>query len=126
MKTFFLTLFLVLAAGCQVLAPDGIYKQNKLLYQADKQILTAYDTMHAFVKWEYENRDFLKQWPEIKQSADKVRLHAKNWTQTAITLRDIYEANQKDEEARLNLQQALAVLKVVLTEISFQMQKGAQ
>lgn len=113
-----LLLFLIPASlfiGCRSLAPDGPYAGDKLAYEADTIIVTSYDTLHTFVKWEKENRVALDAYPEIKKSADAVRIGAQKWIATAIAAREAY-TKSPTPETRDALTRAIAVLRTALAE----------
>jgi hypothetical protein len=99
--------------GCSTLAKDGPYQGNKILYTADQSITGAYDTLHAFVKWEYRHRATVS--PEVTAGADEVRLHAQQWISGAILMRDLYAASPTEEQ-RLELQSALMSLRAALEQ----------
>jgi hypothetical protein len=103
----------VLWTGCGTLAPEGAYKGDKLLYAADETIVGAYDALHTFVKWEFQNRAALADKPEITAAADGIRAGAQKWITSAIALRDVYAA-QPSAENESQLSTALAVLKEAL------------
>jgi hypothetical protein len=68
------------------------------------------------VKWEYDNRAvLLTADPQIKATADKLRIGAPKWFATALALRDAY-ADNPSEPARDALQQAVLVLRVATGE----------
>lgn len=114
--TFVLGLFVVIfAPGCSTLAPEGPYAGDEILYSADQTIVTSYDLLHTFVKWEYENRAALASKPEIKRAADHVRANAQQWIASAIALREAYAISPSVENRR-SLQGALGVLRAALTE----------
>ncbi|MES2219369.1 MAG: hypothetical protein V4587_00195, partial [Acidobacteriota bacterium] len=107
---------LLLGTGCQTkLAEGGAYNGDKALYEADSTITGAYDTLHSFVKWEYENRASLKQWPEIKLAADNVRVNAQQWIDTAIAMRDSYVGDPTTQN-KDSLATAVRMLRTVLAE----------
>ncbi len=101
--------------GCATLEKSGPYNGDEVLYRADLVIVTSTDVFKAFVKWEYVNREALKDKPQVKEAADKVRRNAKQWVSSAMVLRDAYRANPTDE-ARTKLQTSLAVLQAALSE----------
>jgi hypothetical protein len=109
--------------ACRQLNPSGVYKGDDILYRADLTITTSYQVMHTFVKWEYENRVVVAKWPEIKHSADVVRLNAKQWLGTAIALRQTYSANPTAEN-RTSLETALAVLQTAMNQATAYMLKA--
>jgi|GEM_PF-1953429 hypothetical protein len=123
-------LALLLAAGCGTLSkgtPDNpspyggvtatgeLKTPDRVLYDADFAIATAYDGLHAFVKWEYDNRQALSGTPEIKQAADKIRAGASDWFKSAIAVRDSYAGNPTTE-TRSALQKALDTLQAAIAE----------
>jgi hypothetical protein len=100
--------------GCQSarLSADGPYK-DPILFRADQAITTGYKTLHAFVKWEYANRQAVDR--EVTRAADHIRENASNWIDTAIILRDTYAANPNDAN-RSRLEQSIAILEAALNE----------
>jgi hypothetical protein len=124
--TLFVGLLLGAAAfsGCATkLSPNGPYAGDTVLYNADKAIVESYDTLHLFVKWEWQNRETLSKWPEIKQGADYVRQNAERWISSATGLRDAYAA-APSSESRAALEKSLGVLRTALAEASNYMKKG--
>lgn len=113
-KLFLLPVLLLVLAACGSLAPNGAYK-DKVLYDADLTITTAYDVMHTFVKWEFDNRPALKAVPEVTRAADSIRTNARKWLSSAIALRETYAANP-NEANRDNLATALGLLRTAMTE----------
>lgn len=112
-STVLLALLLPLFAGCSgcgTLAPGGVYSGDKVLYDADFAIGSSYELLHAFVLFEYNNREALKGTPEVKQFADKVRLGARSWITSAIAVRDRYAA-EPSVENRASLLNAIKTLR---------------
>lgn len=105
---------LVLTAACGTLAPGGAYK-DKVLYETDLAITTAYDVVHTFVKWEYDNRAALKAVPQITLAADNIRGNARMWFSSAIALRETYAANPTSDNLS-KLKTALAILQTAMNE----------
>lgn len=108
-------LAILLTPGCAVVSKDGPYQGDSILFNADQTIVQSYDLLHTFVKWEYDHRAALSTVPQIKEAADRVRLQAPAWLQSAMTLRDAYAAaptrgNKKSLEASLD------ILRAALTE----------
>jgi hypothetical protein len=62
------------------------------------------------VKWEFQNRDVLSKWPEIRQAAEYVRDNAESWIDAATIAREEYAAF-RSEQSRGALLDALAALK---------------
>lgn len=119
LRTFFAVLCLLSSAlwfaGCGTLDPAGPYKGDEVLYKADMTITTAYDALHGFVSWEYQNRAALASKPEIKKAADNVRVNARQWIDSAIALREAYAANPTNEN-RDALQKTLGIIRAALNE----------
>lgn len=116
--SFFVASLPLATTGCRgTLDPAGEYRGDKILYTADKTITEAYDAMHAFVKFEFQNRAALARNPEIKESADAIRSNAETWIGTAIAMRDAY-AGSPTADGRAQLEQALAVLRQAIVEAS--------
>jgi len=112
--------------GCaRKLAPGGAYSttnaagvvsQDTALYAADKTIVESYDVLHAFVKFEFENRAALKvAAPAVNQAANNVRANARKWTDSAIALRDAYAVNPTPEN-RDKLNDAVRVLREAIVQ----------
>jgi hypothetical protein len=116
LSSFFLVFALLGAvvipfSGCaRTLATGGVYQGDKVLFEADRAIDGAYETLHAFVTWEYENRAALSAYPEIGEAAKEVRLHAREWIDDAMALRDAYATNPTGVN-RTKLQRAISVLR---------------
>jgi hypothetical protein len=91
MKTLPLLALLVLLAGCAKLDPSGPYHGDRVLYNADNAIVTANAVFVSFMKWEYDNRETLAKWPEIRKTADRVRANNRDWLETAIKARNNYK-----------------------------------
>lgn len=88
---------LVGCEGCKTsVAPEGVYKGDNYLYQSELAINTAYTVLHTYVSWENDNREVLSNHPEIKNSADTIRTHAKEWFKTARAAHDVYKVNPTD------------------------------
>jgi hypothetical protein len=120
MKRFFsvgllVVSLLLITQGCSSLklSPNGFYKGDTVLYSADKAINDSYELLHKFVKWEFDNRVALEQYPEIKEIANKVREEAPGAISAAILARDLYELN-KSPENKDKVLTALQTLKLVL------------
>lgn len=113
------------ATGCRNLAPDGVYKGDKVLLEAEAAIVTSYELVDTFLKWEKDNRALLAQWPEIKKGADSLRRQFPAWHRTANNLRDVYVANPSGTNAQ-NLSKALALLRTALAEAAMYMNYATQ
>jgi hypothetical protein len=77
--------------------------------------VTSYDMVRTYVRWEHDNRNALAAWPAIRQSADKMRLRAKDWFATARAARDAYSL-LPDQDNRDALQKSLGILRTALAE----------
>jgi len=108
-------LLLIVMVGCGTLDPAGPYHGDKVLFEAHRTVNGAYEVLHAFVKWEFENRAALASKPEIKKAADDVRRNAQHWIESAIALADAYEANPNDQ-TRTALTKSLDILKTALAQ----------
>lgn len=109
MAPLVLTLALM-GAGCGTLSKDGPYQGDEILYRADQSITVTYELLNGFVLWEYENRQALSQWPEIRRAADVVRRHAEEWIDATTVAREQYAAF-RTEQTRNALLDALTALK---------------
>lgn len=117
-RSFLLSVFcslILLLPGCAVLDKSGPYGGDTLLFNADQTITAGYSTLRTFVKWEKDNRDALAAWPEVRKSADHVRLNAQRWIDSAIALRERYAAN-KTQANRNALTDGLRVIRTAMTE----------
>ncbi len=114
-RLLFALLAVTLLAGCGTLAPNGPYGGDRALYDADLTITTSYDAFHNFVTWEYQNRQALAQWPEIKLAADHVRRNGRQWITSATALRDAYAANPSSG-TRDALNTSVSVIRAALME----------
>ena len=101
--------------ACQhTLDPEGPYRGDEILFTADTTIANSFDTLHAFVSWEYTNRAALRGVPEIHEAAQFVRANIRTWRDAAIEARDAYAA-VPSESNRAALQRAVAVIRAALT-----------
>lgn len=119
------TLCFGVVAGCAHLDKTGFYQGDQTLYQTDRVIDGSYDTLHDFVEWEYENRTALSKFPEITKTADKIRLHAQEWCDSAIRLRDAYRGNP-NVRTRAELEQGADVLRQALAEVAIYRSKSSK
>jgi hypothetical protein len=106
------------------LDPAGVYKGDQVLHKSELATTTAYSVIHTYVSWEKDNRAALAPWPEIKQSADKMRADSKQWFSTAYALHDAYEVDPTPESAAA-LNKALNVLRAALNEAAKYMAQAA-
>jgi hypothetical protein len=109
-------------SGCRNIDPAGVYRGDKVLYNADKTIVDSYDILHAFVTFEFENREALKATPDVANAADQIRLNAQKWTDSAIALRDAYVASPTPEN-RSKLEDGVRVLRQAMTQAQNYMKK---
>lgn len=112
------------AVGCRTLEPGGVYNGDKVLFEAETTIVTSYDLVNTFLKWEQENRAVLQTWPEIKKYADKLRTDYPHWHRTAVVIRDAYALAPNETQAA-HLQKSLVLLRAALTEASGYMARAA-
>jgi hypothetical protein len=115
MKYAFSLIAVLLLVGCGTLNPTGPYKGDRVLYDADQVIVTGYDLLHVYVQWEFSNREALATHPEIKVTADHVRVNAKGWFRTAKNLRAAYAVSATDIN-KTALQQAISLIRAVVAE----------
>jgi hypothetical protein len=88
-----LTIAVVLAyaaTGCASLNPSGPYQGDVLLYRMEVTVPAAYKTFDSFLKFEFDNRAALAQWPEVKKAADEIRTNAPGWLTEANEAHDQY------------------------------------
>jgi hypothetical protein len=89
--------------GCGTLDKSGPYAGDKVLYVADQTDVTAYNVIHSFVSFEYENRAALAGHPEIKAAADDIRAQAPLWFARYDQARTLYvTVNTPENLARFN------------------------
>ena len=105
------------------LAAEGVYQGDNALYNADRVIAESYDAMHSFVLFEYNNREALANQPDIRKSADNIRLNAKRWTQSAVALRDAYAMSPTGEN-RDKLNDAVRILRTAVLQANTYLAKG--
>jgi hypothetical protein len=88
---------------------------DRILYDADFSIATAYEVVHSFVKYEFDNRAALAATPKIKETADRIRAGAPGWFKSAVKVRDAY-AKDPSADNRKALDKALDVLQQAVVE----------
>lgn len=115
-----LALVVLVAVGCRSLAPGGVYDGDKLLYESEVTIVTSYNLVDAYLKWEADNEVLLRKWPEIHQSAQKLRTEFPQWYNSANALHDAYEAT-RDVETGKKLATTVALLRAALNEAALYM-----
>ena len=94
-KTTLLAITAILAlalAGCGTLASGGAYNGDKVLYQADSTVWTAYQAIDASLKWESVNYRSLS--PQLQAAANAVRAQAPKAFSSYAALRATYLANK--------------------------------
>lgn len=97
------------------ITPTGeLITPNKILYDADVTITTAFTGLDQFLKWEKENRTAINS-PEMKRAADKIRVNAPAWFRSALVARDAYAAAATAAN-KSALQKALDVLQAAIAE----------
>jgi hypothetical protein len=118
---FFASLAILFSTGCANLA-DGAYSGDKVLYSADKAITEGKSLFDTFLRFEKNNRETLAQWPEVKASADEIRLNGKRWVKTAIALREAY-AIEPTDETRAALEKSISVIRAALDNAALYIQR---
>ena len=115
----------LLTVGCGTLAPDGVYKSQKVLYTADQTFETTHDIIDAFLKWEFENGDALYQLsPRIKAGADAIRKDAPEWinkyndARKAYLLAPVKDNSTALEEALDQLERLAAAGQQIATQFN--------
>ena len=110
MKNLILIFLLALTCfGC-VTVKDG---SDPLLVRAEQIAETAYDSMDAFVLWEYKNRSVLT--PDVKASADLVREFGPRYLEAVRAATRSYKAERTQPNAQ-QLQSAINVLQSLLDD----------
>jgi hypothetical protein len=102
----------LLFLSCRALDPRGPYQGDQLLYQADQTLVTAYDAIDTFLRYE---RDTPNLPPAVHALADKLRANAPGAFRAALAARDAYARFKTDAPS---LRQTLEVLTGLLAEIS--------
>lgn len=114
---------LAIPIGCATrLDPEGVYKGDKVLYNADRVINSSYRIVHDFVTWEQQYRNSLP--ADVSRAADRVRQNARATIQSAVNVREAYAQNPTDS-AKSGLIRAIDVLQALLDEALGYMSKGA-
>jgi hypothetical protein len=116
---FGLLLFCGVLAGCAHLDAKGIYKGDKVAYDADAVIDGGYAVLDGFVQWHRANAAVVDvKWPEIAKFAKQVEDgEGDQWIDDALDLRDAYSKNPSAEN-RTKLQQAVSVLQTALAKVA--------
>lgn len=76
--------------GCGTLDTSGPYAGNKVLYQSDLTLATAYGVIDGFLVWETAHRGKPECPAEVTQAADNIRLKAPVAFAAALAARDTY------------------------------------
>lgn len=105
---------LIALVGCAQLNKQGTYGGDYVLYHADQTIVTSFEILDTFLRWEYENREALKEMPEIKEGANAIRAEARFALEQAILFRDLYALSKTDEN-KSKLTKATDALELLLT-----------
>ena len=109
-------LVLIGPLGCKTqLETPGVYNGDRVLYDADLTITTAFTLIDSVLLWESNNRELLSAIPEIRKACDKIRIKAPPVLQAAINARDAYSENRTTEN-RLTLDGALSLARSVATD----------
>ena len=111
------TLALALSGCATTLNPQGIYRGDKVMYQAELAIPATYNVVNSFLIFEENNRAALSGWPEVKKFADGIRKTYPSAEATAHVMLNAYKANPNPGNAE-NLTKALDVLRAALTGAS--------
>lgn len=92
------------------LEPGGVYEEDPVLFRIEDGTVKAKKTFDELVKYEYENRELLARWPEVKEAVDEIRRNAPTWFAAANDARDEYvDAKEALAAAKeLSAQQAAA------------------
>jgi len=110
--------------GCKTrLAEPSPYAGDESLYLADQAIVAAADALDQFTRWEYEHRQALAPWPEIRRTADYIRANARSWIESAMAIRSAYAAAPTDQN-RAALQRALRTINEAVSQALVQMTRA--
>lgn len=98
--------------GCGSLDPNGPYKGNKSLYSVDAGIAASYTVIDTFTDIELKNREALRKYPDILNTANRLRSEAPKALQSAVRLRDAWmkdptDVNKSAYETAINLVEAM-------------------
>lgn len=105
----------LLLLGCRSMDPNGVYKGDQVLYNADMAISTSFDVVHTFVKWEYDNKAVLTQMPQLHEYANSLRVQYPTWHKAAMAARNAYASSATKENATA-LQMAIDVLREAMRQ----------
>ncbi len=115
--------------GCSGCAGKGQLNPNTGVYdtqaQADKIIVTAEktgkiaaDVFRDFMKFERENELALSaKSPAIHKLAEEVRAHGETWINDLDKAKVAYQSNRASTDAKVNLQQVLAVIQSAIASV---------
>ncbi len=104
-------------SGCSntTLHKNGVYAEDRTLFEADKATTTGARLMRKFVEWEQKYRSTLP--PEVSRASDKVFLNGDKWIDSAVALREAYATNPSKEN-KLALENSLRLIQSVLDEVA--------
>jgi hypothetical protein len=111
LKTMPALFAVILMAGCAQIQPDN----DPVIVNAERTTIIALETFDTFLQWEYENRLTLLAVPEIKRTADRIRVDGQQWLETARTMTKAYKETRADADKN-NLLAAVAILRTALVE----------
>ena len=114
-----LALFLI---GCATVQTGN----DTAVVDAERTTNVAYEAINSFLQIEYQNKTWVKaNAPQIHTYANTLRLHAKQWKDSAIALIDTYKTNRSATN-KANFQTAIAVLTQAMYQAQqYQSQIGA-
>lgn len=118
MKTlhhYMCALLLLFVAGCGgTLAPEGVYKGDKVLYNADATLDTTKSTVDTFLVWEMTYRGVVGK--DVTQAADRIRVEYPKVHAGYYSARDAYLLNPTPQN-KTALENALSVARIMTTEV---------
>jgi len=99
------------APGCAKVQPGN----DPVLVNAERTTVLAVDVFDTFTLWEFNNRLALAIAPDIRKTADLVRLKAPSWLRTARSMTEAYRTNRTPEN-KANLETAIELLRTGIRE----------
>ena len=102
---------LILLASCAGITPGN----DPVVVNAERSTVVAVDVFDTFTKWEYDNRKACAAFPEIRESADRIRTGGPDWLASARHLTQAYKQNRTPEN-KANLATAIALLRAAMVE----------
>ena len=115
---FSLLAVLAIVPGCGTLDKSGPYAGNKVLYQSDLTLATAYDIIDGFLVWEMNHRGKPECPKAVTDAADQMRVKAPTAFAAALSARDVYAraSNSANQDALMTSLAALQGLVAIANQ----------